>query len=130
EGEGVRLTLTFMTPALPEDVEILSRPVTYVTWEVRALDGKSHSFQSYFDANAEIAVNQSGEHISFDKAGGESSLTSYVGVATVDQPVLQKKGDDLRIDWGHFIVATANSVPGSARIVPPDFARSLFATNG
>ena len=26
EGEGVRLTLTFMTPALPEDLEVLSRP--------------------------------------------------------------------------------------------------------
>src|SRR5215471_12854349 len=42
EGEGVRLTLTFMTPALPEDLEILSRPVTYVTWEVRAIDDKQH----------------------------------------------------------------------------------------
>src|SRR6266576_6845539 len=32
EGEGVRLTLTFMTPALPDDLDVLSRPVTYSTW--------------------------------------------------------------------------------------------------
>jgi hypothetical protein len=31
EGEGVRLTLTFMTPVLPDDLMIYSRPVTYVT---------------------------------------------------------------------------------------------------
>src|ERR1039458_6006094 len=33
EGEGVRLTLTFMTAALPDDLDLLSRPVTYLTWK-------------------------------------------------------------------------------------------------
>jgi hypothetical protein len=33
EGAGVELKLTFMTPALPDDLDVLSRPVTYVTWE-------------------------------------------------------------------------------------------------
>src|ERR1039458_7485079 len=28
-GEGVRLELTFLTPALPQDLDILSRPATY-----------------------------------------------------------------------------------------------------
>jgi hypothetical protein len=32
EGEGVRLTLTFMTAALPDDLMVYSRPVTYLTW--------------------------------------------------------------------------------------------------
>lgn len=31
EGESVRLTLTFMTAVLPDDLMIYSRPVTYVT---------------------------------------------------------------------------------------------------
>ena len=34
EGEGLRLTLTFMTAALPDDLMIYSRPVTYVTCEL------------------------------------------------------------------------------------------------
>ena len=33
EGAGVELTLTFMTAALPEDIDLLSRPVTYVTYD-------------------------------------------------------------------------------------------------
>ena len=39
EGEGVRLTLTFMTAALPDDLMIYSRPVTYLTWRA-AGDGR------------------------------------------------------------------------------------------
>ena len=45
EGEGVRLTLTFMTAALPDDLMIYSRPVTYVTWTSQATDGKAHEVE-------------------------------------------------------------------------------------
>ena len=41
-GRGVALTLTFMTPALPEDIDVLSRPVTYLTYEFQSTDGKTH----------------------------------------------------------------------------------------
>src|SRR5512139_3865504 len=57
EGEGVRLTLTFMTPALPDDLEVLSRPVTYVTYDLRSVDGELHEVSIYLDAAANIAVN-------------------------------------------------------------------------
>src|SRR5258706_200883 len=57
ESQGVHLTLTFMTAALPEDIAILSRPVTYLTYDLRATDGKRHNIQLYFDASAELTVN-------------------------------------------------------------------------
>ena len=34
-GAGVRVGLTFLTPALPDDLDVLSRPVTYI-------GGRSH----------------------------------------------------------------------------------------
>src|SRR5512136_1806035 len=40
ERDGVRLTLTFMTAALPDDLMIYSRPVTYLAWEALSTDGK------------------------------------------------------------------------------------------
>src|SRR5579883_1710693 len=36
ENEAVHLTLTFMTADLPDDLDTLSRPVTYVTWEAQS----------------------------------------------------------------------------------------------
>src|SRR6476646_5640410 len=37
-GDSVRLTLTFMTPMLPDDLDVLSRPLTYVTWQTVSTD--------------------------------------------------------------------------------------------
>src|ERR1019366_4441664 len=45
----VRLTLSFMTPSLPSDLDALSRPVTYISWDVASADGKMHRVQIYFD---------------------------------------------------------------------------------
>ncbi len=56
-GAGVQLTLTFMTAALPQDIDLLSRPVTYLTYAFQATDGKSHDVSFQFAANGEITVN-------------------------------------------------------------------------
>src|SRR5664279_178891 len=39
-GAGIRLVLTFFTPALPGDIDLLSRPVTYLKWDVSSTDSK------------------------------------------------------------------------------------------
>jgi Glutaminase A six helical-hairpin domain/Domain of unknown function (DUF5127)/Glycosyl hydrolases family 43/Domain of unknown function (DUF4964) len=103
EGEGVRLTLTFMTAALPDDLMIYSRPVTYVTWTAQATDSKTHEAAFYLDASGEIAVNKGDQAVTpSDQDLGELRV---VKMGSVEQPVLAKKGDDLRIDWGYLYVA-------------------------
>ena len=102
EGEGVRLTLTFMTPALPDDLMIYSRPVTYVTWEMKAADGKDHDIRITFETTGEPAVNVPGQEVvSMTEEHGD--LVAAI-VGSREQPVLAKKGDDLRIDWGYLYV--------------------------
>ena len=41
DGEGIEVELAFMTPLLPEDLMIFSRPVTYLSWQVKSTDGKA-----------------------------------------------------------------------------------------
>ena len=36
KGAWVQVTLTFTTPALPDDLDVLARPLTYLTWDVRS----------------------------------------------------------------------------------------------
>jgi hypothetical protein len=48
-GAGIQLTLTFMTADLPEDWDVLSRPITYVTWAAQATDRQKHTVAVYFE---------------------------------------------------------------------------------
>ncbi len=110
-GDGIQLTLTFMTADLPEDLDLLSRPVTYLTWTAQSADGRKHEVEIYFDARSEIAVNTPNQAVAFQESNAPRIKAWRVG--TVEQPVLQKKGDDLRIDWGFFYVALPKSESGT-----------------
>jgi len=128
EGEGVSLTLTFMTPALPDDLDVLSRPVTYLTWESRWTDNKPHHVSVYFDARGTIACNTPDQAVNFQKA--DSGKIKAWRVGTVEQPMLQKRGDDLRIDWGYFYVALADNAKGTLTVNTADTCRNAFLSDG
>ncbi len=108
EGGGVALTLTFMTPALPDDLDVLSRPVTYLTYDVRSVDGKTHKILITFSADAELAVNTPHEEVTYQSCKDDPLVLVKIGSAT--QPILQKRGDDIRIDWGYFYLAALKNV--------------------
>src|SRR5690349_6183264 len=57
DDAGITLTLTFATPALTDDLDVLSRPVTYLTYEIRSTDGREHDVSIGFDASGELTVN-------------------------------------------------------------------------
>jgi len=103
EGAGVALTLTFMTAALPEDIDVLSRPVTYLTWEFKAIDRKEHDVSLYFDASGELTVNEPRQQIVWSQE--QVNDLDVLKIGSKDQPILAKRGDDIRIDWGYLYVA-------------------------
>lgn len=127
-GSGVSLTLTFMTADLPDDLNVLSRPVTYLTWEVQATDAQKHTLAVYFDASSELAVNEPDQPVTFQNADVARIKAWRVG--TVEQPVLQKKGDDLRIDWGYFYVAMASDKRAAATVNSAETIRAAFIADG
>jgi hypothetical protein len=131
EGEGVKVALTFMTAAVPDDLTIYSRPVTYLTWEARGTDGRAHEVQVYLEAGAEITVNSPDQEVRYLTPGISGLDVGSVG--SVEQPVLRKRGDDLRIDWGHLYVAAetkGNAKAGLATGVPSANCREWFTTGG
>ena len=98
---GVILELNFLSPLLIQDLELVSRPVSYVSFSIGSNDKLAHDVDVYFDATENFARNKNNQAIktSFFSTsdGDESSKTGTIG-----QPVLQTKGDDIRIDWGYF----------------------------
>jgi hypothetical protein len=107
EGAGVHVTLTFMTPALPNDLDAMALPLSFITWKIRSLDGQPHAVSLYDSTSSQLAVNQTSQKVEWtrEKAGDLTALR----VGTVDQRVLASSGDDHRIDWGYAYAAARAS---------------------
>ncbi|RYX83052.1 DUF4965 domain-containing protein [bacterium] len=130
ENPKIALSLEFLTPALPDDLDTLSRPVTFLTWRARSVDGASHSVQLYDDASGQLAVNDANSQPVAWKRQTQNGVSS-LRIGSVDQPILQKKGDDLRIDWGYLYVApTPNQRGTSMALGARDAMQSAFSTGG
>jgi hypothetical protein len=128
EGQGVRLTLTFMTAALPDDLMIYSRPVTYLTWGALSTDGKKHDVLVCFDASAELTVNERSQQVVwFDEQIGNLDA---LRVGSKDQPILARKGDDLRIDWGYLYVAAPKGASAFKTVDQRASCQEGFVANG
>ena len=95
EGSGIRIT--FLTPASPHDLEILSRSASYIAWEVQSADGRIHAVAVYFDTSSDMVVNSPDEQpvvwSRFEVGGLKVQRTG-----SHQQPIMEKHGDDLRID--------------------------------
>jgi len=47
----------FISPLLLDDLELLSRPASYVWFRARSLDGAAHEVAVYLDMTSQWAVN-------------------------------------------------------------------------
>jgi Domain of unknown function (DUF4965)/Domain of unknown function (DUF5127)/Domain of unknown function (DUF1793)/Domain of unknown function (DUF4964) len=107
QSQEIELSITFLTPAFPDDLRVMARPITYVTWDVKSRDIATHEVALYLDADGAIATNSSEEPVVWSRAQVDG--LSLLRVGTSNQPVLEKYGDNLRIDWGYFYIAVPQS---------------------
>jgi hypothetical protein len=119
---GVKLTLTFTTPMLPDDLDVLTRPVTYVTWHAASADGKPHKVEAMLAAGGDLAVNVPSEAV-VGKRETFGDLTAAV-IGSEAQPILRSKGDDHRINWGYLYVTAPQAAVaiGDAKALADAFA--------
>ena len=123
---GVELTLTFMTALLPHDLELMSRPVTTIDMGVKATDGKRHEVALYFEVLSEWVVDNLSQKVVWGRHQlGERAL---LWMGSLEQPMLEKSGDDLRIDWGYLY--TTSIQPAISALELASDMRQQFAQSG
>jgi hypothetical protein len=126
-GSGISLKLAFLTPTLPSDLDVLSRPATYLTWTAESTDGQPHQLEIYFDAGSDISVNSREQAVvsSRFRVNGQDVLR----VGTRQQSILEKSGDDLRIDWG-YLYSMSPARPGTSQVITtrPEALKSFLAS--
>ena len=127
-GAGMKLRVTFFTPALPGDLDVLSRPLTYIEWTVSSTDGKPHATGIYFEADSDLVVNTPDEPV--DTARLQLDGEPVLRMGSHEQPVLAKRGDDLRIDWGYLYLAPDRSEGVALAVIDRTQARAAFESSG
>ncbi|MDY3031194.1 MAG: DUF4965 domain-containing protein [Clostridia bacterium] len=105
--DKIELTVTFMTPLLPDDLNVLSRPVSFMSYSIRSIDGKKHDISVYVDVSAMLAVDTANENVVMGREDG----FVYCSSGTAD--MLKASGDDKRISWGRVCLASPGAILGT-----------------
>ncbi len=100
------LKVSFYSPLFMDRLEILSRPASYITYEITPKE-EGHSFSVYFDASFELSGDALGQSFTGKQEEG------HAVVGSAEQKILNRDGDDVRIDWGYLHLVHENAKIGS-----------------
>ena len=125
-AEGVRLTVKFTSPLLPDDLYYSSRPLTYCKILCESTDGIEHKIKVSFTVSEELVLNKRGE------SGVISNPVMIDGTTTIklenrEQNVLSRADDDIRIDWGAFYLSLVGEGVCSTRLLDGMYAINIEA---
>ena len=128
QSPQVEIRVCFLTPAFPDDMKIMARPVTYLTWEVKSRDGASHAVTLYLDIDGTIATNTPVEPVVWSRA--KIAGLQLLRVGTEKQPMLEKWGDNVRIDWGYFYLGVPDAQGAASLAAGNHEDRDHFVATG
>lgn len=123
ENDKITLKIKFLTPLIPDDLRLLTRPVSYLEVSYESKDGKAH----------EVSVNiASSEELCLEEPNNIEVVTEKIKIGNLTamkmgnptQNPLNKSGDCVKIDWGYLYLACnsseaksfANEIWGDAHI--------------
>lgn len=106
---GVQLTLSFTSALLPDDLDILSTPISFISYDVICVDGKDHDVTVELWAFADFC--HAGEYeppmrLDFYSEGG----LNYGYMGRLQQNILGGSGDQISCDWGYLYLASEDEI--------------------
>ena len=110
----ILLTVRFTTPLLPDDLNTMTRPVSYMAVNYQSVDDESHDVSVTVLASEELVMNKKGD----DTVEVEKCMAGDIPCAKMgktNQQILNRSGDDLRIEWGYFYLAVPQGEVSSFR---------------
>ena len=112
--EKIEFRAKFISTLFPDDLKIMSRPVSYVALSYHSLDGKKHEVKAEMYVREAICQNVLGEQpIVIEPVGIKGLPTMKMG--NESQNVLGKSGDNVRIDWGYFYLSVCDEKAEAGR---------------
>ena len=125
---NVELKLTFLAPFMMDNLDLMSRPVNYISYDVRSLDGKEHDVQIYFEAApnwVSFLRNQPTEVTAYSQDG-----LSFTKMGRTEQnPLGREREATYYTNWGYVYFA-ADEATSSYGAGDPVAMRASFVENG
>lgn len=120
----VNINLTFTSPQLPEDYDLMSTPSHYVTFHAISNDGKDHLVEWYFDVTSRIVLGKNtSAWISFARTPiGVSAHAMSIG-NTVQNPL--SSTEDMS-SWGIIYLTQSTGTGTSSTISNAALSRAAF----
>ena len=108
----VELKLVFTAPMIIDDLDLISTPINYLSYQVTSTDSQLHDVQFYFATSAQLTVDQMSQPTRSEIIT-ENGLR-YIKAGSVEQPILKRAGDLITIDWGYLYLPAVNGEVGIA----------------
>jgi len=104
-NDKIKLTATFTTPLLLDNLSLASRPVSYLKVNAENIDGKEHEIRIEVTLNDEICQNKK---FDFNTEAEIKPLSNCVFAkvgSSYQGKMLRFSGDNRRIEWGYACLA-------------------------
>lgn len=121
----VKLDLVFTAPMLIDDLELISTPINYVSYQVTSTDGAAHDVQFYLGTSAQLTVHEMSQPTKTEVITHNN--IRYAKAGSTDQPYLQRTGDMVAIDWGYLYIPALN---GNVGVADATLMENTFLTTG
>ncbi len=101
-SSGVRVRVKFTTPVLPDDLDVATRPISYIEISQESIDGNKHRVKAEINVSDELCKEEWLTPVKMHKVeNGYSAMK----VGSSEQTVLGRSGDNVSINWGWAYLA-------------------------
>ena len=121
----VELDMVFTAPMIITDLDLVSTPVNFISYQVRSTDDQPHEVQFYFSTTPVLTINEMTQAV--DAEIIDESGKKYIKAGSTSQPILKRTGDLISIDWGYLYIPEMN---GTVTVAPTATTESYFVAEG
>jgi hypothetical protein len=122
----VELKLDFTAPLLPSDIEILFRPINYISYEIVSLDSQAHDVSIYFEISPGWVSDDKKQD--YTTKLYENNDLLFVKTGRKEQQLFEYDEDDNTPLWGYFFFCSGKLNTFAAMGDPAEL-RKEFAEN-
>ena len=124
ETAGVRLKAEFFTPVLPTDLDMLSRPASYMRIGLESQDNARHEVKITVSASQDFCVERKLQNCVLTETAEIGTGISAMKMGGVEQAILGYSGDAHGIDWGYFYLASDKGTVSGTEMADRKFLKA------